>query len=311
VAKRRYYRSPLYFAARTAAALAGLLPRSWAAAFAAAAGKAAFVLARRHRQQALENLRRVYGAEKSEQQIRGLAGKVFENLAETAVELLGFPKLRREDLNHRVETGDAFRIYDDLLSEGKGLISVTAHLGNWELLAGVFGLKGYPGAVLARRIYDDRYNRWIVGLRASVNVSTIDRDRSAREIVRLLKKNAIVGLLPDQDLDGLRGIFVPFFGHPAYTPAAPVKISLATGAPIVSNFLIRLPDRRHRLVIGKVIRPHIATTREEAIDRYTSEWMQDFERMIRQYPEQWAWMHNRWKTRPGPKAKAYDRELCV
>ena len=152
--------------------------------------------------------------------------------------------------------------------------------------------------MVGRRIYYEPYNRWIVNLRQAVGLRTVYRSESARKILQVLSRNEAVGLLPDQDIDSLRGVFVDFFGRPAYTPVAPVRLALASGAPIVANFLIREPGDRYRFVAGGVIRPVIETTREEAEKKYTAEWMQGFEKIIRQYPGQWAWMHPRWKTRP-------------
>ena len=126
------------------------------------------------------------------------------------------------------------------------------------------------------------------------------RDDSSREILKRLAAGEIVGLLPDQDIDSLKGVFVPFFGKLAYTPVAPVRISLSTGAPMLPNFLIRQNVTRYKLVVGRPIWPdeYKNLNREEAVLKMTENWMSQFEKVIREYPEQWAWMHNRWKTQP-------------
>ncbi|MBI3314088.1 MAG: lysophospholipid acyltransferase family protein [Candidatus Omnitrophica bacterium] len=302
MAKKKPYRFVLYLAARLVAGMVYILPRRVALALARAMGFFSYLIVWRHRIRTVENLRRAYGREKSEAEIKQIARKVFENMAETAVELLQMPKLNFEKVRRIVDTGNAFEIYQKLLAEGKGIISITAHIGNWELLAGVFGLAGFSGGVLARRIYYAPYNDWIVDARLAIKVPTIYRDESAKRIFELLGRNQIIGLLPDQDIEGLKGEFVPFFGEPAYTPIAPVKIALATGAPIAVNFLIRQPGDRYKLVMGEIIRPVVQTTREEAVRQYTAVWMKAIEDMIRAYPEQWAWMHNRWKTQPAEAA---------
>lgn len=296
MAKKKPYRFVLYLFARGCARLFELLPRNAALYAAKFLGGAAFALVARQRDRALAHLRMAF-PDKPEDEIHRIAKEVFENMAMTSAELLQFGKLTPEKILEFVDTGDALKTYDRLLGEGKGLISMTAHLGNWELLAGIFGLKGYKGAVLARRIYYEPYNRWIVGLRAAVKVPTLYRDDSSREILKRLAAGEIVGLLPDQDIDSLKGIFVPFFGRPAYTPVAPVRIALSTGAPMLPNFLVREGVTRYKLVIGEVIRPE-SGDRDEAVRKMTENWMSQFEKVIRQYPEQWAWMHNRWKTTP-------------
>ena len=175
---------------------------------------------------------------------------------------------------------------------------MTAHIGNWELLAGMLGIKGYRGAVVAREVRDAPYGQWIKRLRQSLNVRTIDRVDGARDILECLRRNEIVGLLPDQDIDSLRGIFVPYFGRMAYTPMAPARLSLASGAPILTNFVVREPGDRYSWKMGKVMDPADYRNHQDAVHRMTVEWMATFEALIRQYREQWAWMHDRWKTQP-------------
>ncbi len=298
MAKKKPYRFVLYLVCRIGAGFVYLLPRLWALEFARRLGRLGFRAVIRQREKTLQNLEQAFGEEKSQAEKEALARKVFEHLAMTAAEVLQFPKLDRKKIEKIVEIGNAVEVYKSLLSEGKGLISVTAHIGNWELLAGTFFFKEFRGAVLGRRLYYEPYNRWLVGLRRSLNVRKNYRDQSSKDILKLLARNEIIGLLPDQDIESLKGIFVPFFGRPAYTPAAPVRLALASGAPIICNFLIRKPDGNYRIILGDIIRPVVKSTREEAIEEYTAQWMGNFEKVIRKYPEQWAWMHNRWKTQP-------------
>ena len=288
----------LYLLARAGAGIIFLLPRPAALALARFLGGSAYWLVARQRDKTLDNLRKAYHGKKSEAEIRELARKVFGHVTVTAVEMLQFPKWNWEKVAELVDASDAFKLYDSLLKEGKGIISITAHIGNWELLAGVFGLKGYQGIVLARKIYYEPYNRWIVGLRQALKVPTVYRDEASREILKRLAQNQIVGILPDQDIDSLKGEFVNFFGRPAYTPVAPIRLALASGAPIVPNFLIRQSGDRYKMILGQVIRPVVGASREEAVKKYTEEWMAQFEKVIQEYPEQWGWMHNRWKTKP-------------
>lgn len=310
MAKKKPYRFALYLVFRGLSAVIYVLPRSWALALVSGLAGLAFEIVSRQRNKALENLRFAYGQEKSPAEIKRIAKRVFENLAMTGVEMLQFPKLTEAKVAKIVDASEAQKVYDQLLAEGKGLISMTAHIGNWELLAGAFGVKGYRGGVLGRRIYYEPYNRWIVGLRAALKVPTVYRDDSSKEILKFLKRNEIVGLLPDQDMDSMKGIFVPFFGHSAYTTVAPARLSIASGAPMLPNFMIRTDREHYKVVVGEVIRPLEGLSRDEAISRMTLSWMKQFEKVIRQYPEQWAWMHNRWKTRE-EDLRAKNKEVVV
>ena len=239
MAKKKPYRFPLYLLARTVAWIFSLLPRPVALRVVKAIGGLSFYAVARQREKALTHLRMIFAKEKSEKEIQVIAKQVFENMAMTSAELLQFPKMTAEKAAEIVDSAEAVKIYDQLLARGKGLISMTAHIGNWELLAGIFGLKGYKGLVLARKIYYEPYNNWVVGLRNAVKVPTLYRDDSSREILKRLAAGEIIGLLPDQDIDSLKGVFVPFFGKLAYTPVAPVRLSLASGAPILPAGVLR------------------------------------------------------------------------
>jgi len=262
----------------------------------------------RHREKSLKNLRLAFVKDKSEREIRVLARRVFEHMAQTGVEVLKFRRLNREKVEALVGTEEAEKKYRKILGQKKGLISLTAHMGNWELLAGIFGLKGFQGGVLARRIYYEPYDRWIVGLRQAVGIRTLYRDDSPKALIKLLKRNEILGILADQDIDSVNGIFVDFFGRPAYTPVAPAKLAVASGAPILPNFLLWDQGDRYRLVLGEVIEPAVKTNREAAVRDITVQWMRACEEVIRRYPEQWGWMHDRWKTREdSPRGSAKER----
>jgi KDO2-lipid IV(A) lauroyltransferase len=299
VAKRKAYRPLLYVLFLAAVFVLERLPRNAVLALARWGGRAAFMLVPRHRRKTLEHLARAFGGEMSAAGIERLGRRVFENLAETGADLLLAPKMARSGRRHElIDYGEAPRVYREILAEGRGLIAITAHLGNWELMAGAMALEGFQGAVLGRRLRYAPFDRWVVARRLAMGVATVYRDESARKIFDILASGRIVGLLPDQDIDSVRGIFVPFFGRPAYTPVAPVKLALASGAPIVVNFMVRRPGGRYAVELGGVIRPRVETTREAAVRDYTAAWMAAFERMIRAHPEQWAWMHDRWKTQP-------------
>lgn len=310
MAKKKPYRFVLYLAFRGLSAVIYVLPRNWVLGLASAAGGWAFELVARQRNKTIANLNFAYGQEKSPEEIRRIAKRVFENFALTAAELIQFPKLTREKIAEIVDAEEALAVYKQCLAEGKGVISITAHIGNWELLAGTACMNGYRGAVIARRIYYEPYNRWIVGLRRAVKVFTLYRDDSSKEILKILRRNEIIGILPDQDVDSLKGVFVPFFGHPAYTTVAPARLALASGAPIVTNFMIRTDRSHYRFIPGEVIRVPQGLSKDEAVNRMTLAWMRQFEKIIRQYPEQWAWMHDRWKTRV-EDLRAQNKEVVV
>ena len=290
---RRYY---LYFLARVGGFFIAILPVKMGLYLAEFAGKLAFRVVGKQRINTIENLRSSF-PDKTEAEIRKIAEGVFINLAKSAVELVNTYKLNERNIDLWVRGGD-FEKLDRAYDKGKGAIMLASHFGNWELIHICFLLKGYPGTAIARRIYFDKYDAFISRVRRSKGVGVVYRDESPKTLLRILKSNGLIGILADQDVDSVDGIFVDFFGMPAYTPKAPVVFSLASGAPLVPCFMIR-EGMSHRLVIEDPIYMEEKATREESIRFNTERWSRIVESYIRRYPEQWVWMHRRWKTRPG------------
>jgi KDO2-lipid IV(A) lauroyltransferase len=187
---------------------------------------------------------------------------------------------------------------DEVLSRGKGALVMGFHFGNWELLGIGLRVLGYPGALVARRIYFDRYDAIITGMRAKFDARVIYRDESPKKMLLELKKGNVLGIVPDQDVDSVDGVFVDFMGVPAYTPSAPVKLASVSGAAIVPVFVVRGPDNKHTMIIEKPIHVPEKIKDKEDIKRYTEEWSGILESYVRKYPDQWVWVHKRWKTIP-------------
>lgn len=254
-----------------------------------------YILLGKYRRLTKEHLRLAFGSSKSEKDISRIARSVFINLGMGFVEILSLPKTRSR-LDSIIDAKGVDNL-DRALEEGKGIVVITGHLGNWELLPVYFAYKGYPCNVVARPIYYEKYNEWILFLRKSMGVNVILRTDSAKRLLGLLKKNELVGITPDQDIDSIEGVFVDFFGKKAYTPVAPVRIALAAGAPIVPMFIVR-NKKRHTIVVEEPIRVENGQDKEDTVSSYTQKWSNLVEYYIRRYPEQWVWMHRRWKTRP-------------
>jgi len=276
----------------------GLFPRRFALFLAATLGSLAFTVIRREREKALTHLRQVYAKQKSEEEIRKLARQVFIHSSKAAVDWLLHPRISKSKWAEMIGSEEAINKAKELLSLGKGLIVVTGHIGNWELLASTIILFISKGAAVGRRIYYEPYNRLIAKLRLSKGVHTVYRDESPRRILKILKQNETVGILMDQDVDSIDGVFVPFLGKLAYTPNAPAKLSMTTGAPILPCFLIR-DGLKYRFEVDEPIIPNQeASIKEDEVKRITLACNQAIEKKILKYPEQWVWMHRRWKTRP-------------
>ena len=289
---KRYY---VYYFLKAASFIIAILPIRVVLYLAGFAGKAAFAIMKKERRRTLENLRSAF-PEKTDAEVEGIAKGVFSNLCKNGVEWISVHKLNKENIDLWVKWEGIDKV-DRVLSKGKGGIVLSSHFGNWELLHICFLLKGYPGTSIVRRLYFDKYDEFLNSVRASKGAGTVYRDESPKKLLRLLKQNKLIGMLADQDMDSVDGVFVNFFGKPAYTPKAPVAFSLASGAPLIPCLLIR-EGNRHRLVVEDPIEMEEKSTKDETVKFNTERWSRLMESYVRKYPEQWVWMHRRWKTKP-------------
>lgn len=290
---RRYY---LYYLARVFASFFTIIPLQAGLYLAGKMGALVYLALPKYRKIAIANLTLVFGKEKSPSEIATIARKVFENIGKNAFEMINFPKLNAGNISGKVDFKNR-DIVDRAFAAGKGVLILTAHFGNWELLATGLRLYNYPGITIGRRIYFDKYDKWLNQLRKIHDVDVAYRDESPMKILRALKKNMIVGIVADQDVDSVDGVFVDFFGNSAYTPIGPVALAKATGAKLVPTFIIRSGDH-HTITFEEPV--ELVNTGDDKKDliENTQKWSRVFEKYIKLYPEQWVWMHRRWKTRP-------------
>lgn len=282
-----------------------LLPLNLAIIIGRLGGALAYLFLPRYSKITKENLKYAFNGVKSVHQINKIAVKVFCNLGMSAAEILSIPKKKRE-LNKKIH-GIGFEKLDKAFTKGKGVIILGAHLGNWELLPVYLVANGYYTNTIARRIYYEKYDEWVRLLRNSTGVNVIFRDESARKILEVLKNNELLGIMPDQDIDSVEGVFVNFFGRPAYTPIAPVALAMKMGCPILPCFIIR-ENGGHKIIIEDPINLRITDNKQEDIVKNTQAWSAIVESYIRRYPEQWVWMHRRWKTKPPEGKRSSPKE---
>ena len=258
-------------------------------------GECAFFLVPAHRKNAIENLKVAFKGEKTEAEIRAIARGAFRNLGESLFEILSASKLTPRNIDRHVRIR-GLGIVDKALSQKRGFIVLSAHFGNWELLAGWFGLKRYPVNVLARKLRYRKFDQWVNSLRRKMGVNVVMRDESAKTILKLLREGQSIAILADQDISSIDGVFVDFFGQPAYTPAAPVILALATAVPIIPMFIVR-EGSGHTIYVEEPLELEITGNKETDIRVNTEKWSKVIESYIRKYPSQWVWFHNRWKTK--------------
>ncbi len=259
-------------------------------------GKAVFYLLKSTRKIALDNLDVAFSSSKSAEEKRLIAREVFENLGKNLIEVVSLIKFNKRNIDRYIKC-KGLETIERLLEQGKGGIVLSAHFGNWELMAHYFAIKGYKVNVIARHMRIEQFEQFLARVRKRHGVNILYRDASAKDAISILKKNEFVGVMLDQDMDSVSGVFVDFFGRPAYTPNGPAVLNLLTGAPIIPCFMVR-KDFGHEILIDRPIELSRAGNREKDISENTQRCTRVIEDYVRGFPSQWVWLHRRWKTRP-------------
>ncbi|MGB2879454.1 MAG: lysophospholipid acyltransferase family protein [Candidatus Omnitrophota bacterium] len=288
---RRYY---VYYLLKILFFFMSFIPLKVSLAMADFFGKAGFAFIRKYREIAISNLDEVF-SDDHEANVK-IARKVFSNFAKNGAEWIKLYSMKPEDLDDIVTENEGLEYLDSVLAEGKGALVLGFHFGNWELLGVYLRRKGYPGKLVGRRIYFHKYDKFITRMRHRFDAKVIYRDESPRKMLKVLKDGSILGIVPDQDVESVDGVFVDFFGKPAFTPVAPVKLAMAARTKIVPVFVVRKKDDTHKLVVEKPIDVTAGSGTEEDVKKYTQAWTGLLEKYVREYPEQWVWVHRRWKT---------------
>jgi len=284
-----------YVAIWSLTGLVRLMPALLVDYLAVALGKLSYVILISRRRIAFDNLERAFKGEKNHSELKAMVKQVFVNIARATLEFARFPVLKREDIMKMVYKSEGLEHIDKALKEGKGLVFVTGHFGNWELLGAWFVAMGYPTHFLVGEQHNPYVDKLMNKFRASSGVPMIPVGVSARHVLKALKQNRVVVLVSDQH-SATGGTAVTFFGRLASTPKGAAAFAEIMGSPIVLALLIREKYNRHRAVIGPLIYPPGSGDKDKDITAMTQEYTSQLEAMIRKHPEQWMWTHRRWKV---------------
>jgi KDO2-lipid IV(A) lauroyltransferase len=189
--------------------------------------------------------------------------------------------------------------FENALAEGRGVMFATAHCGNWELMSARLPVAGTPLITAVRELDDRRIDTLVNILRGRFGTEVIQRGPAAgRQLARALARNRVVGLLIDQDIRNVPGVFVPFFGRPAWTPSGAATLAIRMRCPMIPGFIHRRADGSHHVQIHPPLDIPTEGSLEEQIQELTAAATTAIERQVRAHPEQWVWMHRRWRTQP-------------
>jgi KDO2-lipid IV(A) lauroyltransferase len=282
----------------------GLMPRPLSRAFAIAIAQVVYLLHFRLRQVGMRNLEMVF-PEKTVAERRRILRGVFTSLGRQLAELCQFPRYTPENIDE-VVVYDGLENYERAYAQGKGVLFLTAHFGGWELSAFAHSLHGHWLHIVMRPMDNEYLDRLLQQYRTMHGNKTVNKDDFVRGLLAAMKAGETVGILMDTNMTPPQGIFVDFFDIPACTASGLARIALRTGAAVVPGFTIWDPAlQKYRLrfdpALGLIRTGHL----EADITANTQMFTKVIESYVRKYPDQWLWVHRRWKTRPEGQPPLY------
>ncbi len=279
------------------------LPLGLAAALGRGLGRAVYRLDARHRRQAARQIIDAYGGEVPEEKALEIVRNMYRHFGAMAAEIVRIPSMSRDNLDRRIDWNGHDGEIREIMASGKGCVMVTGHIGNWEVCGAAFALRGYSVGALARPLDNSLIDRFLNGIREGSGQRIWIKWGALRRVVRVLREGKGFGILVDQDADSL-GLFVPFFGRAASTIPTPADLAMIYGTPILVAALHRSgKPMRFILKTRPLIWPRPGADREEERLRLLARVNEALESIIREAPEQWLWIHRRWRTRPPDESR--------
>jgi Kdo2-lipid IVA lauroyltransferase/acyltransferase len=282
----------------------GILPRPLARAAGIVLAWAVYVLHLRLRQVGMRNLAMAFPEKTEAERARILRGE-FASLGRQLAEVCHFPKYTRENVE-QVVVYDGLENYERAHARSKGVLFLTAHFGGWELSAFTHSLHGHTMHVVVRAMDNVYLDRLIRRYRTMHGNQIVEKDDFVRGLLAAMKAGEVVGILMDTNMTPPQGIFADFFGIPACTASGLARIALRTDAAVVPTFTIWDAQlKKYRLRFDPAVELVRTGDLEADIQANTQKFTTIIEGYVRTYPEQWLWVHRRWKTRPPGQALLY------
>ena len=253
----------------------------------------------RLKQIARESLQIAFGQTKNKAELDMIIRQCFENLGQGMVELMYFmahPSMIKEKV-----VIEGREHLDQALREGKGVVAVSAHFGNFPLMLLKLAREGYKTSAIIRPTRDAEIEKYFLQQRTKLGLNTIysqPRKQCVDNTIRLLRNNELVFIPLDQNFGNGAGVFVDFFGQQAATATGPIVLAQRTGSPILPMFIIREKGDMHRVIIEPPLQLEKQGSDDEMIYANISKITKLIEEYIRKYPHEWGWMHRRWKSKP-------------
>ena len=284
--------------------LLGILPRPLSRAFGIAIAQMVYLLHFRLRRVGMRNLRMIFPEKTDAERARILRGE-FTSLGRQLAEMSQFPRYTKENIDSIV-VYDGLENYERAYARGKGVLFLTAHFGGWELSAFAHSLHGHWLHVVMRPMDNPYLDRLLQRYRSMHGNKVVDKDDFVRGLLAAMKAGETVGILMDTNMTPPQGVFVDFFGIPACTASGLARIALRTDAAVVPGFTIWDKELgKYRLRFDPALELVRTGNLEADIVANTQMFTKVIEDYVRKYPEQWLWVHRRWKTRPEGEPPLY------
>lgn len=273
-----------------------LLPRACGLRLFGAIGRVAFLFPNREKQRTLDHLSLIYGDRWDRRKIRRVAWNVYAMLGKNMFDAVYLSRASRQRFNALVKHDDLGR-FREAYRRGKGVIVITAHIGCFEMLLHFFARNGFRSFAVGRRMFDPRIEGLVRRVRSGEDIEYMGRDEGPVKVVRRLKEGKAFGVLIDQDIR-VESVFAGFLGRPAHTPCGPLKIAMKLNIPVVVATTARQPDNTHYVFLSKPL--PLANTGDFNKDLVANVQTANdlIGETIKRFPEQWVWMHRRWKRQP-------------
>ena len=281
-----------------------VLPRGMARWIGAGIGSLAYTGLSRLRETGLRNLQLAFPALRANER-EVLLRKDYRNLGCLLAEFCQMPGYSVERASEFIEY-DGLEHYLAARELGKGVLVLTGHLGAWELSSFYHSLRGWPMGMVIRRLDNPLVDAFVNRIRCLHGNRVIHKDDFARGLIASMRAGETVGILMDTNMTPPQGVFVPFFGVQACTASGMARVAMKTGAAVVPGFLLWEEAKcKYVLRFGEALKLVSTGVADEDMVANTALFTTTIEGYIRQYPEQWLWMHRRWKTRPTGEARIY------
>lgn len=288
----------VYIVLRFAAMIFQMFPVDWNLATARGMGRIWFRVMRRHRERAIEHLRLAYGDQITDAQRRDWALKSMQQLTMVAMETFFTTRLINEWTWPRYVRLNNIGQGLDVLTRRQGAILVTGHFGSWELCGYVLATMGFPIVAVMRPLDNPYLNQYLMDVRARRGLQLLYKKGVSRSADDILESGGVLAFIADQNA-GHKGLFVDFFGRKASTYKSIALLAIQHRVPIVVGYARRTSPRfRYELGVNRVIRPEEWEGRDDELYWITQEYTRAIEQAVRETPEQYLWIHRRWKSRP-------------